>query len=53
MKLPFDPILFGYEINLHLVLEYLAFFLGYRYYVEYVIPQLPLYRETHQYQFLI
>ncbi len=33
MKLPFEPILFGYDINVHLVLEYLAFFLGYRYYV--------------------
>ena len=33
MRIPFEPILFGYEINLHLILEYLAFFLGYRYYV--------------------
>lgn len=33
MKLPFELILFGYQINLHLVLEYLAFFFGYRYYV--------------------
>ena len=33
MKLPFEPVVFGYEINIHLVLEYLAFFLGYRYYV--------------------
>lgn len=33
MKLPFEPVIFGYEINIHLVLEYLAFFLGYRYYV--------------------
>jgi len=33
MKIPFDPIVFGYEINVHLVLEYLAFILGYRYYV--------------------
>nr|WP_294785003.1 prolipoprotein diacylglyceryl transferase family protein [uncultured Flavobacterium sp.] len=33
MKLPFEPVIFGYEINVHLVLEYLAFFLGYRYYV--------------------
>lgn len=32
MKLPFEPVLFGYEINIHLVLEYLAFFIGYRYY---------------------
>ncbi len=33
MKLPFEPVIFGYEINVHLVLEYLAFFLGYRYYI--------------------
>ncbi|MET3028419.1 prolipoprotein diacylglyceryl transferase family protein [Flavobacterium sp. UW10123] len=33
MKLPFESVIFGYEINIHLVLEYLAFFLGYRYYV--------------------
>lgn len=33
MSVPFEPFLFGYEINLHLILEYLAFFLGYRYYV--------------------
>lgn len=33
MKLPFEPVIFGYEINIHLILEYLAFFLGYRYYV--------------------
>ncbi|WP_433834355.1 prolipoprotein diacylglyceryl transferase [Flavobacterium anhuiense] len=33
MKFPFEPVIFGYEINIHLVLEYLAFFLGYRYYV--------------------
>ena len=32
MKLPFEPVVFGYEINIHLVLGYLAFFLGYRYY---------------------
>ena len=33
MTLPFEPIVFGYEINIHLILEYLAFFLGYRYYI--------------------
>ncbi|MGO4771450.1 prolipoprotein diacylglyceryl transferase [Flavobacterium sp. W22_SRS_FK3] len=33
MTIPFEPIVFGYEINIHLVLEYLAFFFGYRYYV--------------------
>ncbi len=31
--LPFDPILFGIKINVHLVLEYLAFIIGFRYYV--------------------
>ncbi|MEE4001641.1 prolipoprotein diacylglyceryl transferase family protein [Tenacibaculum sp. FZY0031] len=33
MELPFEPTLFGYTVNIHLVLEYLAFFLAFRYYV--------------------
>lgn len=33
MSIPFEPVLFGFKINIHLVLEYLAFFVGYRYYV--------------------
>lgn len=33
MKIPFEPILFGYSVNMHLVLEYLAFFIAFRYYV--------------------
>lgn len=33
MKLPFEPELFGYPINVHLVFEYAAFFFGFRYYV--------------------
>ncbi len=33
MQIPFEPQLFGYTINIHLVLEYLAFFVAYRYYV--------------------
>lgn len=33
MQIPFEPQLFGYNINIHLVLEYLAFFLAFRYYV--------------------
>ncbi|MFY7670347.1 prolipoprotein diacylglyceryl transferase [Tenacibaculum sp. MEBiC06402] len=33
MDIPFEPIVFGYKLNIHLILEYLAFFLGYRYYV--------------------
>jgi len=31
--LPFEPVLFGLKINVHLVLEYLAFFVGFRYYI--------------------
>ncbi|WP_350289571.1 prolipoprotein diacylglyceryl transferase family protein [uncultured Croceitalea sp.] len=31
--LPFEPILFGIKINVHLLLEYLAFFVGFRYYI--------------------
>ncbi|AUC74670.1 prolipoprotein diacylglyceryl transferase [Olleya sp. Bg11-27] len=33
MKIPFNLELFGININTHLVLEYLAFFIAYRYYV--------------------
>ena len=33
MNIPYEPILFGYNINIHLVLEYLAFFMAFRYYV--------------------
>lgn len=33
MQIPFEPTLFGYQINSHLVLEYLAFFVAFRYYL--------------------
>ncbi|MBC2843924.1 prolipoprotein diacylglyceryl transferase [Winogradskyella flava] len=33
MKIPFEPVVFGYAINIHLILEYLAFFIAFRYYV--------------------
>lgn len=33
MNIPFEPIIFGIKLNIHLVLEYLAFFLAYRYYI--------------------
>lgn len=33
MSIPFEPILFGIKINVHLILEYLAFFIAFRYYV--------------------
>ena len=32
MQLPFEPVIFGIKINIHLLLEYLAFFIGYQYY---------------------
>jgi len=32
LTIPFEPIVFGVKINIHLILEYAAFFLGYRYY---------------------
>lgn len=31
--IPFEPILYGFKMNIHLILEYLAFFIGFRYYV--------------------
>ena len=33
MQIPFNPEIFGFVINIHLVLEYLAFFVGFRYYL--------------------
>lgn len=33
MQIPFEPVIFGYTINIHLVLEYLAFFIAFRYYI--------------------
>ncbi len=33
MQIPFEPQLFTYSINIHLILEYLAFFIAFRYYV--------------------
>jgi prolipoprotein diacylglyceryltransferase len=33
MKIPFEPVILGYTFNLHLILEYLAFFIAFRYYV--------------------
>ncbi|MGB1243245.1 MAG: prolipoprotein diacylglyceryl transferase family protein [Chitinophagales bacterium] len=33
LNIPFEPTLFGYPINIHLVLEYLAFFLAFQYYI--------------------
>lgn len=33
MTIPFEPSIFGIKINVHLILEYLAFFIGFRYYV--------------------
>lgn len=33
IALPFEPLLFGIKLNMHLVLEYLAFFIAFRYYV--------------------
>lgn len=32
MKIPFQPELFGYLINVHLIFEYLGFFTGFQYY---------------------
>jgi prolipoprotein diacylglyceryltransferase len=33
LTIPFEPIVFGIKVNVHLVLEYLAFFIAFRYYV--------------------
>ncbi|MFL1895894.1 prolipoprotein diacylglyceryl transferase [Aquimarina sp. 2-A2] len=33
MDIPVEPIVFGVQLNIHLLFEYLAFFVGFRYYV--------------------
>jgi len=33
LQIPFEPEVLGYKINIHLILEYLAFFVAFRYYV--------------------
>jgi len=33
LSIPFEPVIFGYTVNCHLILEYLAFFIAFRYYV--------------------
>ena len=33
MTIPYEPIVLNYKINIHLVLEYLAFFIAFRYYI--------------------
>ncbi|WP_394748123.1 prolipoprotein diacylglyceryl transferase [Spongiimicrobium salis] len=33
MDIPYEPVLFDTKLNIHLILEYLAFFVGFRYYV--------------------
>ncbi|MBP7642367.1 MAG: prolipoprotein diacylglyceryl transferase [Saprospiraceae bacterium] len=32
MNIPFEPNIFGIKLNIHLILEYLAFFIAFRYY---------------------
>lgn len=33
MTIPFDPVIFGIPVNIHLILEYTAFIVAFRYYV--------------------
>ncbi len=33
MEIPFEPIVLGIKINIHLIIEYLAFFIAFRYYI--------------------
>ncbi len=33
MDIPFEPDIFGSKVNIHLILEYAAFFVGFRYYL--------------------
>ena len=33
LQIPFEPFLFGVKVNVHLILEYAAFIVGFRYYI--------------------
>jgi len=33
LAIPFEPIVFGIKVNIHLIFEYLAFFIAFRYYI--------------------
>lgn len=33
LGIPYEPFLFGYKVNVHLILEYTAFFVAFRYYL--------------------
>lgn len=33
MTIPFEPVVFGIKVNVHLILEYLAFLIAFRYYI--------------------
>jgi prolipoprotein diacylglyceryltransferase len=33
LTIPFEPTIFGTKINIHLIIEYLAFFIAFRYYI--------------------
>jgi len=33
LKIPYEPLVFGYHINVHMALEYFAFFIAFRYYI--------------------
>jgi len=33
LTIPFEPVVFGIKVNVHLVLEYLAFLIAFRYYI--------------------
>ncbi len=33
VNIPYEPMLIGHKVNIHLIFEYLAFFIGFRYYV--------------------
>jgi len=33
LQIPFEPVIFGYTLHIHLILEYLTFFIAFRYYI--------------------
>lgn len=53
MTIPFEPILFGCKINIHLILEYLAFFIGYRYYVYLRKKQIDFIQTTNRFSIIL
>jgi len=53
LHIPFEPQLFGYNINIHLVLEYLSFFIAFRYYIYLRRRSTDTISSSHRFSFIL